>query len=101
VNESAVLAMGALAEGCEEGLIQRNYLPNFVVHLITAFLPCDKPLVRSITCWTLSRYSRWICYQVNPETQQPAMLAPLLDGLLKCMLDNSKKVRSRREGTSM
>lgn len=38
VNESAVLAMGALAEGCEEGLIKRNYLPDFVAHLISNML---------------------------------------------------------------
>ena len=55
VQESAVLAMGALAEGCEEGLIAKDYLAAFITHLIQGILPSDKPLLRSITCWTLSR----------------------------------------------
>eukprot|EP00286_Rhodomonas_abbreviata_P022521 CAMPEP_0181303378 /NCGR_PEP_ID=MMETSP1101-20121128/8524_1 /TAXON_ID=46948 /ORGANISM="Rhodomonas abbreviata, Strain Caron Lab Isolate" /LENGTH=900 /DNA_ID=CAMNT_0023408943 /DNA_START=172 /DNA_END=2874 /DNA_ORIENTATION=- len=99
VVESAVLAMGALAEGCEAGLTQRQYLPNFVVHLISTLLESPQPLVRSITCWTLSRYSRWICNQrppptpENPNAGMPAMLEPLVNGLLKRMLDGSKKVQ--------
>eukprot|EP00283_Hemiselmis_rufescens_P009990 CAMPEP_0173429772 /NCGR_PEP_ID=MMETSP1357-20121228/8387_1 /TAXON_ID=77926 /ORGANISM="Hemiselmis rufescens, Strain PCC563" /LENGTH=894 /DNA_ID=CAMNT_0014394007 /DNA_START=35 /DNA_END=2716 /DNA_ORIENTATION=+ len=93
VIESAVLAMGALAVGCEEGLIQRNYLPSFVMHLLQHMLPSDKPLVRSITCWTLSRYSRWIAAQVNPANGQPTLLQPLVEGFLKGMLDPSKKVQ--------
>ena len=60
VQESAVLAMGALAEGCEEGLKSLNYLHSFINHLITAILPCQHPLLRSITCWTLSRYANFI-----------------------------------------
>ena len=60
VQESAVLAMGALAEGCEEALKSLNYLHSFINHLITAILPCQHPLLRSITCWTLSRYANFI-----------------------------------------
>jgi len=60
VQESAVLAMGALQEGCEEGLIDRNYLNDFINHLMTGMLTSAQPLLRSITCWTLSRYANYI-----------------------------------------
>ncbi|EKX46711.1 hypothetical protein GUITHDRAFT_138077 [Guillardia theta CCMP2712] len=95
VQESAVLAMGALAEGCEAGLLERQYLPNFIVHLINAVLNSDKPLLRSITCWTLSRYSRFISYSGGKPDEGIGgpMLEPLVMGLLKCMLDNSKRVQ--------
>jgi hypothetical protein len=45
--------------------------------------------VRTITCWTLARYSKWLV----PHTEQPATPAmqaqfdALLDGLLKRVLD--------------
>ena len=44
--------------------------------------------MRPITCWTLSRFAPWI-------SQQPAdqYLRPLVTGLLKCVLDNNKKVQ--------
>uniref|UniRef100_A0A6U4NCF6 Importin N-terminal domain-containing protein n=1 Tax=Hemiselmis andersenii TaxID=464988 RepID=A0A6U4NCF6_HEMAN len=93
VIESAVLAMGALAVGCEEGLIQRNYLPSFVTHLLQHMLSSEMPLVRSITSWTLSRYSRWIAHQTNPADGQHSLLPPLVEGFLKGMLDSSKKVQ--------
>mmetsp|Transcript_67270 Transcript_67270/g.154555 ORF Transcript_67270/g.154555 Transcript_67270/m.154555 type:complete len:888 (+) Transcript_67270:81-2744(+) len=88
VQESAVLAMGALAEGCKEGLSQRGYLPDFIAFLINQLLNAEKPLVRSITCWTLSRYSEWVC-----EQQPAAMLEPLVMGILKCCVDGNKKVQ--------
>mmetsp|Transcript_62355 Transcript_62355/g.146500 ORF Transcript_62355/g.146500 Transcript_62355/m.146500 type:complete len:899 (+) Transcript_62355:187-2883(+) len=98
VVESAVLAMGALAPGCEEGLITRNYLPDFMSHLLFTLLGHEKPLVRSMSCWTLSRYSRWICSQgASPEQPEaavfPPLLEPLVHGLLKRMLEPSKKVQ--------
>lgn len=57
VRESGVLALGAIAEGCFDKL--RDFLPMLIPFLITHFLTDKKPLVRSITCWTLSRYCKW------------------------------------------
>ena len=42
VQESAILAMGALAEGCLEGLAQRGYVNGFLEHLLTTALASDK-----------------------------------------------------------
>ena len=52
VKESGILALGAIAEGCMGGMIP--HLPELVPFLISC-LSDKKALVRSITCWTLSR----------------------------------------------
>ena len=87
IKESGILVLGAIAEGCSCGLAQ--HLPDLVDYLITC-LNDKKPLVRSITCWTLSRYSSWI---VHNEAQQTRFLIPLISELLKRILDANKKVK--------
>ncbi|KAJ3077701.1 hypothetical protein HK102_005027, partial [Quaeritorhiza haematococci] len=94
-RECGILALGAIAEGCIQGM--EPHLPTLVPHL-TNTLNDAKPLVRSITCWTLGRYSRWI---VHPPANQGMDLAthkkqyfePLVLGLLKMILDNNKRVQ--------
>ncbi len=66
VKESAILALGAVSEGCMEGMIPQ--LPEVVPYLINS-LSDGKALVRSITCWTLSRYSHWLIAD-NQHLQQ-------------------------------
>jgi hypothetical protein len=96
--------MGALAEGCLEGLAQRGFVNGFIEHLLAGALTSPKverirlprllptssstdgadlrarlrvgwcgaqPLVRSITCWTLSRYSEWICAPRRGQAAPP------------------------------
>ena len=60
VKESAILALGAVAEGCMEGMSPN--LPQLLPYLVEC-LADGKALVRSITCWTLSRYSQWVVTQ--------------------------------------
>eukprot|EP01133_Synstelium_polycarpum_P017492 gene17492-20870_t len=84
VRESAILALGAIAEGCIKGLAK--HLPNVVPYLINT-LNDPKPLVRSITCWALSRYSNWIASHGGP------LLNPLIINLLNRILDNNKRVQ--------
>jgi transportin-1 len=86
IKESGILVLGAIAEGCSYGLAP--HLPDLVDYLIKC-LNDKKPLVRSITCWTLSRYSTWI---VHNEVQQNKFLIPLMSELLKRILDSNKKV---------
>ncbi|CAM4744513.1 unnamed protein product [Rotaria magnacalcarata] len=87
IKESGILVLGAIAEGCSHGLTP--HLPDLVDYLIKC-LNEIKPLVRSITCWTLSRYSTWI---VHNEAQQNRFLIPLMSELLKRILDTNKKVQ--------
>uniref|UniRef100_A0A671PY07 Transportin-1 n=1 Tax=Sinocyclocheilus anshuiensis TaxID=1608454 RepID=A0A671PY07_9TELE len=85
IKESGILVLGAIAEGCMQGMVQ--YLPELIPHLIQCL--CDKKaLVRSIACWTLSRYAHWVVSQ-PPD----AHLKPLMTELLKRILDGNKRVQ--------
>jgi transportin-1 len=57
VRESGILALGAVAEGAYKGLA--SHLPQLLPYLLKMLVD-PKPLVRSITCWTVSRYATWI-----------------------------------------
>ncbi|CAJ0823134.1 10578_t:CDS:10, partial [Entrophospora sp. SA101] len=75
---------------CMEGV--EPHLPNLIPYLIQT-LSDPKPLVRSITCWTLGRYSSWCVNPPNPLEDRPKYFEPLLDGLLNRVLDNNKRVQ--------
>lgn len=85
VRESAVLAIGAIAEGCSSGM--RQHLPQLIPYLFN-LLNDQQALVRSITCWTLSRYSRWMVLQESDK-----YLNPLIFHLLNRIVDTNKKVQ--------
>ncbi|KXS22101.1 ARM repeat-containing protein [Gonapodya prolifera JEL478] len=101
-RECGVLALGAVAEGCITGM--EPHLPQLVPALL-AYLSDRKPLVRSITCWTLGRYARWIVAgnppNHIPQEESDRLLAehqkiyfePTMIELLKMMLDNNKRVQ--------
>lgn len=56
--------------GCMLGIIQ--HLPKLIPYLITC-LSEKKAMVRSITCWTLSRYSHWVVQQNHESYLKPLM----------------------------
>ncbi|RWS31760.1 transportin-1-like isoform X2 [Leptotrombidium deliense] len=85
IKESAILALGAIAEGCMSGMIP--HLPQLIPYLISC-LSEKKALVRSITCWTLSRYAHWVVGQPHDR-----YLKPLMTELLKRILDANKRVQ--------
>ena len=85
VKESAILALGAIAEGSMNGMV--SHLHQLVPYLIST-LSDKKALVRSITCWTLSRYSHWVV-----QRQHDRYLKPLMEELLKRILDSNKRVQ--------
>ncbi|XP_042508481.1 transportin-1-like isoform X2 [Macadamia integrifolia] len=88
-REAAVLALGAIAEGCINGLYP--HLPEMVAFLIP--LLDDKfPLIRSITCWTLSRYSRFVVQSIGHQKGRE-QFEKVLMGLLRRVLDTNKRVQ--------
>jgi hypothetical protein len=87
-QEAAVLALGAIAPGCEKD-IEPN-LPNLVPYMIT-LLGDHQPVVRQITCWTLSRFAGWAS-NLDPAGRKQ-FFEPILDGVLQRMLDNNKKTQ--------
>ena len=88
-REAAVLALGAIAEGCME--VVSPHLPELVPFLI-GLLSDEEPVVRQITCWCLARYSEWAARLDTPEQKQ-RYFEPMMEGLLQRMLDNNKKVQ--------
>lgn len=88
-KEAAILALGAVAEGCISGLLP--HLAQIVTYLIS-FMEDSRPLVRSISCWTLSRYSKWIV-QVAQSPEGQSQFDAVLTGLLKRILDSNKRVQ--------
>jgi transportin-1 len=59
------------------------------MNLLLQMCSAQKPLLRSISCWTVSRYSSWICHHENAGQ----FLAPALTQLLTHMLDKNKRVQ--------
>nr|GEU83293.1 transportin-1 isoform X1 [Tanacetum cinerariifolium] len=88
-REAAVLALGAIAEGCINGLYP--HLSEIVAFLIP--LLDDKfPLIRSISCWTLSRFSKFIVQGIgHPDGHE--QFEKVFTGLLRRILDNNKRVQ--------
>ncbi|CRK27530.1 hypothetical protein BN1708_004420 [Verticillium longisporum] len=88
-REAAVLALGAVAEGASRAVTP--HLPELIPFLLTS-LEDSEPIVRQITCWTLGRYSHWAAGLTDPA-QKAAYFEPLMDGILRKMLDKNKKVQ--------
>ncbi|EKM53367.1 uncharacterized protein PHACADRAFT_259689 [Phanerochaete carnosa HHB-10118-sp] len=88
-RESGILALGAMAEGCIDAI--EPHLPTLIPYLINT-LNDPKPLVRSITCWTLGRYASW-CTQPVSDEHKNQFFVPTLEGLLRMVLDNNKRVQ--------
>jgi len=56
--------------GCMTGITV--HLPDLVPYLVTC-LSDKKALIRSITCWTLSRYAHWVVGQPHAVYLKPLM----------------------------
>ncbi|KTW31717.1 uncharacterized protein T551_00978 [Pneumocystis jirovecii RU7] len=89
IREAGVLALGALAEGCFNDMTK--FLPELFPYLIS-LLNDPKPLMRQMTCWTLGRYARWAAFLASSEERQKYFIT-LLEGLLRTVLDNNKRVQ--------
>ena len=87
-REAAVLALGAIADGCMEVVFP--HLPE-LTHFLISLLNDQQPVVRQITCWSLGRYSQWASRLDKAGRQQ--YFEPIMDGILKRMLDNNKRVQ--------
>lgn len=83
IKESAVLTLGAIARGCIEGL--NPFLPR-ILGILLPMCDNDRPILRSISLWTLSRFSLWI-------SPQPEILNVTCRTLLGHILDSNKRVQ--------
>lgn len=111
VQESGVLALGAVSKGCLKDLEQDT---PAVLELLVRLSASNKPLLRSISCWCLTRFAPWYSQQDggglddfgNPSSPSSAGSAPghtsvkrevflqqILKALLLRMLDRNKCVQ--------
>ena len=88
-REAAVLAIGAVAEGCLDSMAPN--LPDLIPYLLS-LLNDNEPAVRVITCWALGRYSGWAC-KLDSQAGKTKFFEPMMDGILKKMLDQKKQVQ--------
>ena len=88
-REAAVLAIGAVAEGCMDSVIP--HLPDLVPYLIS-LLTDKESAVRTITCWALGRYSGWASH-LGESTDRKRFFEPMMEGILNRMLDRNKRVQ--------
>lgn len=85
IKEAAVLAIGAVAIGSINGMTP--HLSALLPYLVER-LRDKHPFVRSITCWTISRYTCWLVK--NPREGQ---FSSIMTDLMKCILDDNKRVQ--------
>ncbi|CAE8617109.1 unnamed protein product [Polarella glacialis] len=88
-QEAGVLALGAIGVNCLKRLEQ--FLPQ-VIQLLLGLCDSPKPLLRSIACWCVSRFSAWICWAQNPNQAQ--IIGTVTKTLLTRCLDRNKHVQS-------
>ena len=88
-REAAVLAIGAVADGCMSAVTP--HLPDLVPYLIS-LLSDEIAVVRVITCWSLGRYSAWASHLPNPDDKK-RYLESMIEGILNRMLDKNKRVQ--------
>ena len=86
IQESALLALGAIGHGCMQGL--SPHLPN-ILQLLVSLAKSPKPLLRSISCWTISRFAQWIAFDTHRGTALPLALSVILSR----MMDQNKRVQ--------
>ncbi|KAL8915228.1 MAG: hypothetical protein Q9171_000347 [Xanthocarpia ochracea] len=88
-REAAVLAIGAVADGCMEAVTP--HLPDLVPYLLS-LLNDQEPVLRLITCWALGRYSSWASHLQDPSDRK-RYFEPMMEGILNKMLDRNKRVQ--------
>ncbi|KAG8899351.1 hypothetical protein FRC00_001551, partial [Tulasnella sp. 408] len=75
--------------GCIDAI--EPHLPMIIPFLIET-LNDQKPLVRSIACWTLGRYAHW-CTNFETDEHRNQFFVPAMEGLLRMVLDSNKRVQ--------
>jgi transportin-1 len=78
IREASVLALGAIAEGCMDGVVP--HLPELYPYLLS-LLQDSKYLVRQISCWTLGRYGKWAAF-LPSEEEKILYFHPLMEGVI-------------------
>ncbi|KAF4669002.1 Transportin-1 [Perkinsus chesapeaki] len=84
-QEASVLAVGAIAHGCENGLSKDM---NTLLPLLIQTTLSNQPLLRSIGCWTLGRFGRWLS-----SRDDTTLLKASTTAILERCVDKNKRVQ--------
>ncbi|PRW61530.1 transportin-1-like isoform X1 [Chlorella sorokiniana] len=87
-RESAILALGAVSQGCATGLAP--FLPEMVAMLLPV-LKDPRPMVRCISCWVLGRYAKWLLERA--DAGQRGELDSVMAGVCERCLDHNRRVQ--------
>ncbi|CAO3640279.1 unnamed protein product [Cunninghamella blakesleeana] len=90
IRESGILALGAISRGGFNHM--KTHLPQLFPYLLDN-MKHSMPLVRSISCWTISRYSEWLIEQYHTIEGKQHYFEPVLSGFLERVLDQNKHVQ--------
>ena len=91
VREAGILALGAMEEGCAEGMY--DHLPQLHPYLMNQVTASDTlPQVVCISCWTLAKYSMWAAEE-TASGRQPLLIHQMTEGIVGRMLDHNRKVQ--------
>lgn len=90
IREAAILTLGAISEAALQHADAQ--LPELIPFLVER-LKDDQPRVRQISCWTLGRYSSWVCSEALAGGSFANYFAPTFQAVMDCALDKKKIVQ--------
>lgn len=90
VREAAILAFGAVSKSCID--LARDKLPTLVPFLVDRMKDAETR-VRSITCWTLSRYASWVCEEAHDGGTYASYFPPTFEAVVLLAMDRKKIVQ--------
>jgi len=93
-REGAILALGAVSDGCAGGLAQ--HLPGIVAALLPG-LQDPRPMVRCIACWALTRYARGLLDRAASGERQG--IDAVVAGICERTKDHNRKVQEAACGS--
>eukprot|EP00980_Cylindrotheca_fusiformis_P021477 scaffold8353_cov138-Cylindrotheca_fusiformis.AAC.8 len=94
VQEASILALGAIADGCQEEMNDHmGELHPYLMHVLAVpETPQALPQLKSICAWTVGRYANWAVEQVQTGIQGH-LLAQMTEVFLQRLCDKNKKVQ--------
>ncbi|ONH74051.1 Importin subunit beta-2 [Pichia kudriavzevii] len=90
IREASILTLGAISEAALNHATMQ--LPELIPFLVDR-LKDDQPRVRQITCWTLGRYSHWVCSEAQSGGSFASYFTPTFRAIMECALDSKKVVQ--------
>jgi hypothetical protein len=90
IREASILTLGAISEAALQHADAQ--LPELIPFLVNR-LKDEQPRVRQIACWTLGRYSSWVCSEALSGGSFANYFTPTFQAIMDCALDKKKVVQ--------